>query len=203
MQLTGRQIIEEGIITGYCKEGIQQAGVDLRLMQVNSLSEEGVIPKEGKTNLPEYWEIKDRYPNSEQNRSYAIYGGPCGEILSAWHLMPGYYEIILEEGCKMPNNRAMTFVQRSSLLRCGCIIRSSQFDPGFETKHMGTFMQVFRPVTIEKGARVCQTLVMETAEVAKEDLYQGQFNHDSQRTGLFDVREIGGAQVLGGPNTCL
>lgn len=181
MQLTGRQIIQEGIITGYCEEGIQQAGVDLRLMQVNSLFEEGFIPKEGKTNLPGYRGIKDRYPNPEQNRSYAIYSGPCGETLSAWHLMPGYYEIILEEGCKMPNNRAMTFVQRSSLLRCGAIIRSSQFDPGFETEHMGTFMQVFHPITIEKGARVCQTLVMETAEVAEADMYKGQFQKDSQR----------------------
>lgn len=197
MQLTGRQIIEEGIITNYCKEGIQQAGVDLRLMQVNSLSGAGFVPKEGKTRLPRYCSVSctdEAYSCVELNVQ--------GEVVS-WFLVPGYYEIILEEGCKMPNNRAMTFVQRSSLLRCGAIIRSSQFDPGFETDHMGTFMQVFHPITIEKGARVCQTLVMETAEVAKEDLYQGQFNHDSQRTGLFDAREVGGAQVLGGPETCL
>lgn len=193
MQLTGRQIIQEGIITGYCEEGIQQAGVDLRLMQVNALVGGGYVPKEGKTRLPEYipkW----------TNGSRAIWNG---EELVAWFLMPGYYGIILEEGCKMPNNRAMTFVQRSSLLRCGAIIRSSQFDPGFETEHMGTFMQVFHPITIEKGARVCQTLVIETAEVAAEDLYQGQWQGDKQRTGLFDVREVGGARVLGGPETCL
>lgn len=181
MQLTGRQIIQEGIITNYCEEGIQQAGVDLRLKQVNALCGEGCVPREGKTVLPEYLEIKDRYPNTEQNRSYAIYNGPSGENLVAWRLNPGYYEIILEEGCKMPNNRAMTFVQRSSLHRCGCIIRGSQFDPGFETEHMGTFIQVFHPVIIEKGARVCQTLVMETAEVAAEDLYAGQFAFDRQR----------------------
>lgn len=182
MQLTGRQIIDEGIITNYCQEGIQQAGVDLRLMQVNEIIGSGFIPRVGKTELPTYKPIvvNTGGSNSWCNNSYARYNEITHSIES-WYLMPGYYEIILEEGCKMPNNRAMTFVQRSSLLRCGCIIRSSQFDPGFETEHMGTFMQVFHPVTIEKGARVCQTLVMETAEVAAEDLYAGQFAFDQQR----------------------
>lgn len=178
MQLTGRQIIEEGIITNYCDEGIQQAGVDLRLMQVNALCGEGYVPKEGKTQLPKYEPITNMCGYKWSGGSHAIWNG---EELIGWHLMPGYYEIILEEGCKMPNNRAMTFVQRSSLLRCGAIVRSSQFDPGFETEHMGTFMQVFHPTTIEKGARVCQTLVMETAEVAAEDLYNGQWQGDKQR----------------------
>ena len=177
MQLTGRQIIQEGIITNYCDEGIQQAGVDLRLRQVNFLVGMGTVPKSGKTILPIYTELTWQVHNAY--RSFADLNED-GTIKS-WTLQPGYYEIILEEGCKMPNNRAMTFVQRSSLLRCGCIIRSSQFDPGFETEHMGTFIQVFHPVTIEKGARVCQTLVMETAEVAAEDLYAGQFAFDHQR----------------------
>lgn len=198
MQLTGRQIIEEGIITDYCKEGIQQAGVDLRVMEIKTLYGEGFIPKEGKTVLPDYCKIF----NSKTYNKTCVELDDQGNVV-AWFLMPGYYEITLEEGCKMPNNRAMTLVQRSSLLRCGAIIRSSQFDPGFETDHIGTFMAVFHPLTIEKGARVCQTLVMETAEVAKEDLYQGQFNHDSQRTGLFDVREVGGARVLGESEACL
>ena len=179
MQLTGRQIIQEGIITGYCDEGIQQAGVDLRLMQVNGIIGEGYIPKEGKTRLPQYKPIVQEYGEEWCNGSYAFYDESGN--LKGWHLMPGYYEIILEEGCDMPNNRAMTFTQRSSLLRCGTIIRSSQFDPGFGTKSMGTFMPVFHPVTIEKGARVCQTLVMETAEVAAEDLYRGQWQGDKQR----------------------
>lgn len=177
MQLTGQQIIDEGIITGYCQEGIQQAGVDLRLMQVNKLKGTGFIPETGKTQLPQYEEL-----------DFGILECPDGSTSTYWKLEPGYYEIILEEGCKMPNNRAMTFVQRSSLLRCGCIIRSSQFDPGFETEHMGTFMQVFHPVTIEKGARVCQTLVMETAEVAKDQLYKGQFQRDRQRVELPEYR---------------
>lgn len=182
MQLTGRQIIQEGIITNYCDEGIQQAGVDLRLMQVNALYGEGLVPKEGKTKLPEYRTLDDMYCIRAGWDSRELYNEE-GQV-KGWHLMPGYYEIILMEGCKIPNNRAMTFVQRSSLLRCGAIIRSSQFDPGFETEHMGTFMQVFHPITIEKGARVCQTLIMETAEVAEADMYKGQFMRDQQRQAI-------------------
>ena len=161
MQLTGKQIIEEQIITGYCEEGIQQAGVDLRIRSINQITGTGVVPKQGKTMLPSYRSIDtvDNY----------------------WILEPGYYEIELEEGCNLPNNRAMTLVQRSSLLRCGAIIRSSQFDPGFSTDHMGTFMQVFHTLKIEKGARVCQTLIMETAEVDEEHMYHGQFQNDKQR----------------------
>lgn len=173
MQLTGKEIIEEGIITKYCEEGIQQAGVDLRVMDIKYLDGKGKIPVKGKTRLPKYKPVEKGYILSTDNLKSTCVEG--------WHLEPGFYEITLMEGCKMPNNRAMTFVQRSSLLRCGCIIRSSQFDPGFETDNMGTFMQVFNPVDIEYGARVCQTLVMETGEVAEQDMYKGQFQGDRQR----------------------
>lgn len=167
MQLTGKQIVEEGIITGYDTENaVQQAGIDLRILRISECEGIGVVPSEGKTILPQYQKI---------DPDYAV-GSRFG-----WLLKPGYYEITLEEGCKVPNNRAFTLVQRSSLLRCGAIIRSSQFDPGFETDHIGTFMLVTRDIFIEPEARVCQTIVLETAEVAKEDLYDGQYQHDSQR----------------------
>ena len=167
MQLTGKQIAAEGIITGFDSENaIQQQGIDLRIIQINSIVGTGRIPKKGKTFLPSYKKIELREAEEDSEVFY-------------WHLEPGYYEIMFAEGCKMPNNRAMTLVQRSSLLRSGAIIRSSQFDAGFETDHMGTFMQVFNPIEIEYEARVAQTLVMETAEV--ENTYTGQFQKDSQR----------------------
>lgn len=168
MQLTGKQIVAEGIITNIdLDNAVQQQGVDLRVIQVNRVVGKGRIPKKGKTYLPSYEKVALKEAEEDSEVFY-------------WDLEPGYYEIIFAEGCKMPNNRAMTFVQRSSLLRSGVIIRSSQFDAGFETEHMGTFMQVFNPVEIEYGARVAQTLVMETAEV--ENIYNGQFQKDCQRT---------------------
>ena len=162
MQLTGKQIVEEGIITGFDSENaVQQQGIDLRIVGVRKLkrNRHAIIPAKGKTILPKYQDIPVRDIGTGKG----------------WKLKPGYYEIILAEGCKIPNNRAMTLVQRSSLLRSGCIIRSSQFDAGFVTDQMGTFMAVFSPVTIEYRARVAQTLVLKTAVVSKENLYNGQY----------------------------
>lgn len=164
MQLTGREIIEKGILTGVDLENaVQQQGVDVRVVQINRLEGVGRIPEVGKTQLPKYTPV------------------PFEEGTSTWCLNPGYYEIILEEGCNMPQDAAMTFVQRSSLLRNGCIIRSSQFDAGFETNHMGTFMMVFNTVRIDYKARVAQAIVHETHPVFDEDLYDGQWQNDKQR----------------------
>ncbi len=171
MQLTGRQIIERGIVTGAVIEGIQQQGVDVRLREVVSFTPQGIggapgiVPATGKTTLRERFSIPT---NLER--------GPHG----AWYLEPGYYEVIVEEGCKMPNNAAMVFISRSSMVRNGAIIHCGQFDAGFETEHMGFFMQVLFPIIIEKGARIAQTRIFETAPV--DNLYQGQWQNDKQRT---------------------
>jgi len=164
MQLTGKQIVDEGIITGYCEEGIQQQGIDLRIVGINQIYNEGFIPAIGKTVLPEY-------------RVMEPIDGPDGK--KVWGLAPGYYEILLEEGCNIPKNRVMVLVQRSSLARCGALIASSQFDAGFKTDHMGTFMDVRRPVVIEQCARVCQCRIQETEDV--DNLYDGQWQNDKQR----------------------
>ena len=170
MQLTGKQIVEQGIVTGFSEVGIQQQGVDVRLREVVSFASSGVggkpgiVPAVGKTILRDRKSVPT---NLDQ--------GPEG----AWYLEPGYYEVIVEEGCKMPDNAAMVFISRSSMVRNGAIIHCGQFDAGFETEHMGFFMQVLFPIIIEKGARIAQTRVFETESVS--NLYQGQWQNDKQR----------------------
>lgn len=170
MQLTGKQIVERGIVTGFSEAGIQQQGVDVRLRDVVSFTPQGiggtpgVVPAVGKTIL------RDR-----KSISINLDRGPEG----AWYLEPGYYEVIVEEGCKMPDNAAMVFISRSSMVRNGAIIHCGQFDAGFETEHMGFFMQVLFPIIIEKGARIAQTRIFESAPV--DNLYQGQWQKDKQR----------------------
>ncbi len=169
MQLTGKQIVERGIVTGAIIEGIQQQGIDVRLRDVVSFApgingSPGIVPAIGKTTLRSRASIPTNMDR-----------GPQG----AWYLEPGYYEVIVEEGCKMPNNAAMVFISRSSMVRNGAIIHCGQFDAGFETEHMGFFMQVLFPIIIEKGARIAQTRIFETAPV--DNLYQGQWQNDKQR----------------------
>lgn len=161
MQLTGKQIIEEGIITGYCEEGVQQQGVDVRIDKIYRLYGEGKIPARGKTVLPE---------------SHEIEGFRLGEPM---RLEPGYYEIRMMEGCVVPDNVAFYLRHRSSLVRTGVEIVCGQFDAGFCTNCIGCFMRVNREVYIERGARVAQVIASRTEPVT--NLYNGQYQNDKQR----------------------
>lgn len=172
MQLTGKQIIENGIVFNYCEEGIQQQGVDVRVKKISVVGKHGheenygYIPAKGKTLAPKATEIPPI--NMGDGREY-------------WELPVGYYEVEFEEGCAIPNHIAMYFKTRSSLVRCGAEIISGQFDAGFETKNAGAFLKVNIPITIEKGARVAQAIVTESYEVNEEYLYNGQWQGDKQR----------------------
>jgi deoxycytidine triphosphate deaminase len=172
MQLTGKQIVERGIVTGVVTEGIQQQGVDVRLDKVIEFDQfdapettQGYVPAVGKTILRQRHEI----PTGPT---------PNGE---GWVLKPGYYEVIVKEGCVMPNNAAMRFISRSSLVRNGAIIHCGQFDAGFKTDQMGFFLQVLFPITIDRGARIAQAMVFESAPVDEGSLYNGQWQGDKQR----------------------
>ena len=37
MQLTGKEIIEKGIISNYIEEGIQQQGIDVRVKSISNV----------------------------------------------------------------------------------------------------------------------------------------------------------------------
>ena len=167
MQLTGKQIVEKGIVIGACSAGVQQQGVDVRLMKVSRVGENmwdaGYVPVSGKTGTPNSNEVE---PNDDNG---------------VWRLQPGYYEIEFKEGCKIPSNAAMYFKTRSSLVRCGAIVHSGQFDAGFETEKMGAFLHVILPIDIEVGARVAQMVVNESYEVGLAELYDGQWQNDKQR----------------------
>lgn len=169
MQLTGKQIVEKGIIIGACEEGIQQQGVDVRIDRVFEVINfgNGTVPAKGKTTTPPTVEVAalDAHEDSQGH----------------FYLPPGYYEVTFEEGCIIPANCAMQFKTRSSLVRCGAEIRSGQFDGGFETDRMGAFLKVELPIRIEKGARVAQAIINETYTVEEEYLYNGQWQGDKQR----------------------
>ena len=167
--LNGRQIVEKGIITNVSDpECIQQVGVDLQVIKISKILGGGIVPRVGKTSLPEYQEL-------ELDKSMS------GEDREGWFLDQGAYDIKLEQGCKIPNNQRLQIVQRSSLLRNGTILASSMFDPGFETENIGTVMIVNAPIFIEYKARVGQAYVTEVNVVDEQDLYDGQFQGDKQR----------------------
>lgn len=159
MQLTGHEIIERGIVTNYSESAIQQQGVDVRVKNILQLAGAGAVPAEGKTIIPT--------------------SIPVTKDGNKWVLPVGYYELELMEGISMPNNAALYFKTRSSLVRCGAIIESGQFDAGFNTDAAGCYLIVHRPIVIEEGARVAQAIVHESSEVT--NTYNGQWQGDKQR----------------------
>lgn len=157
MQLTGKQIADQGIIVGYAEENIQQQGIDLRVEQIDLVGSGGFIPTIGKTVLPEYKQVDE-----------------CTET-GIWNLEPGYYSVRFVEGCKIPCDRVMVLIHRSSVIRCGAEIVSAQWDANFQTEKMGCFLRVNVPIKIQKYARLAQTRIFETEKVGKDYLYNGQF----------------------------
>lgn len=95
-----------------------------------------------------------------------------------WTLPSGLYSLTFHQGCKLPSNVKASIVHRSSVLRCGGIITSGIYDPGFEVEEMGAVLNVIVPMTIEVNARVAQFVAEECVEVSKEDLYNGQWQKD-------------------------
>lgn len=168
MNLNGKQIVEQGIVTNVTNpECIQQVGIDLELIKVEQVIGGGIVPKQGKTVLAKREEV---IPHTVVN------GQSNADV---WRLEPGVYDITLAQGCKIPANQRLQIIQRSSLLRNGALLVSSMFDPGFETKNIGTILHVRVPISIEVGARVAQAYVTGVNDV--DNLYEGQWQGDKQR----------------------
>ena len=163
MQLTGKQILEKGIVTNTVPEGYQQQGIDVRIKTIRKflVQANGKVHRD-RTELPKQEAIVDIHP-----------------IDGYFALSPGYYEITMEEGCDMQDRYAMYLKTRSSLCRCGSEIVGGQFDAGFKTNSIGCFLEVRLPIHIEVGARVAQCIVNETEIV--DNLYDGQWQNDKQR----------------------
>ena len=89
-----------------------------------------------------------------------------------YNLMPGSYSLTFEQGIKLPSNKTAFIRHRSSILRCGAIITSGVYDPGFEVDEMGGVLIATQPITIEIGARIAQIIIFDNSEA---ELYDGQF----------------------------
>lgn len=166
MILNAEQIMEQGLIlldNAYGKPA--QVGYDLSIKEVNKVG--GTVGKV----LVDKTELNTHTPIEKINLD-----GKTGFLLHA-----GVYDVIMNEGCDIHSNRVGLVRQRSSLMRNGAIITSSIFDPGFKTNNVGTYMIVFETIFIEENARIAQMYFHECEPVAKDQLYNGQWQNDNWR----------------------
>lgn len=176
--LNADQILNEGLLKlEHSKGQKSQVGYDLTLKQVNSI---------GQTTNHQRNITKDKIGKVLKDRTELTNYTPYPLInldgVSGWLLYEGVYDITFNEGCKLPDNRVAFIKQRSSLYRNGTIINSPVFDPNFETEFMGTLMYVHETIFIEENARVAQIYFHECTLVPENQLYNGQFQGDKQRT---------------------
>jgi deoxycytidine triphosphate deaminase len=135
-----------------------QVGYDLTLKSIKKVS--GGVVMQDKTTIADYTEVTPSVNND-------------GKFI--FKLEPGTYSLTFEQGCKLPNNMTAFIRHRSSILRCGAIIKSGVFDPGFEVDEMGSIMIVTESMIVEKSARVAQIIMFENNEA---ELYNGQWQKD-------------------------
>lgn len=132
-----------------------QVGYDLTLKGVKSVT--GGMVLVDKTVVDDYHEV---FPVQSST----------GKLL--FKLDPGTYSLTFDQGCDLSRNITAFIRHRSSVLRCGAIITSGVYDPGFKVDEMGGVMIATKQITIEKGARVAQIVMFQNHTA---DAYNGQF----------------------------
>ena len=167
MNKNSKYIYTEKIIDPFGTAKPAQVGVDLTIAKIEVIEGSAIFDTDSKLdkNSIRYTEA-DSYTEGDQK--YYI-------------LKPNTnYAIEFEQGLKQLNDNEWGFiVQRSSLLRTGCHIISSIWDPGFQTSQMGTTLLTGNiPVCIPVGCRVAQLLIFDNEPT---ELYcgtwQGVANH--------------------------
>jgi deoxycytidine triphosphate deaminase len=72
-----------------------------------------------------------------------------------WTLNEGYYLIRTRESLKLPHWMSATVHERTTVFKCGVIVRSTSVDPGFNGQIVaGLYVPDTTALTIEEGARV-------------------------------------------------
>jgi deoxycytidine triphosphate deaminase len=153
MLLNADQVTE--LLTTNDKGAKAQVGYDLTVKEIKSIN--GGIVLADKTVVDDYTEI---LPFKNANNRFVF------------KLDPGTYSLTFEQGCKLDNKHTAFIRHRSSILRCGGIITSGVYDPGFTTDEMGGVLIATKPIMIEKGARVAQIVMFENNSA---ELYDGQW----------------------------
>lgn len=145
-----------------------QVGIDLSITNIRQIIG-GKICQNGSKEIEEYQEVE----------SYDILKNDKGEKIKTWILKPGcVYSLTFEQSIKLDKKHCGRVINKSTLLRLGCIITSGVYDPGFQSsdKGCGATLFCFNNVEIEFGSKLAQLVVAECEDsesYAKTGSYQG------------------------------
>jgi len=140
---------EQQLITGLSERELfnpESCTIDLRIKEISQLK--------GKAFLG----IEERY--TPEHILLAKYEGKPGNIVT---LQPGeYYATETIEEFNMPDDLFAIVKPRSTLFRCGIMLRAGVLDPGYRgSLHPGLYNASHIPFELELGARYIQIYFME------------------------------------------
>jgi dUTP pyrophosphatase len=98
-----------------------------------------------------------------------IAAGPYGATAS--------YLVTYNETITVPPDCAGIVLPRSTLLRCGAVLHSALWDPGYSGKGQGLLV-VYHPLKLYRNARIGQ-FVLWRMEQAAQSLYQGRYQGEN------------------------
>jgi dUTP pyrophosphatase len=139
---------------------LQPAGFDLSAASIARFASSGALDFSNKQRrLPELAELP--WPQD---------GGPL-------LLQPGGYLVTYNEEIAVPANSAGIVFPRSSLMRCGAVLHSALWDPGYRGRGQG-LLTVYSQLELYKDARIGQFVLL-LLEHAADRLYAGQYQGEN------------------------
>ncbi len=141
------------------KVQLQPAGFDLSLQAVAKFTGTGAL---------DFSNAQRQLPDTE-TLEFADEGTPV-------ELAPGGYLVTYNEQITVPADCAGLVLPRSSLMRCGAVLHSALWDPGYSGRGQG-LLTVYQPLKLYKDARIGQFVLIRLENEAKKQYsgnYQGE-----------------------------
>lgn len=154
-------------LTAVEQEDIQPNAVDLRVAKIFKIEPNDFeIDNENKKHRGSL-ELKPEYRNGEW-----------------WYLLPGSYEIVMENVIHVGEDEAGWVITRSTLNRNGVFITSGLYDSGYHGVMAGAMHVTSGPMWIKKGTRVGQFLLFKSQALKKYDGDYGIGKAHDQKYGV-------------------
>ena len=171
---------------------LQQAGFDLTVAKVERLT--AMSPMLGsqhelsygvldllnvKRATPPMEEIPWSDPFADQGGSALLWTQATGSALPAFSsaIIPIAFLVTYNETITVPPDCAGMVLPRSSLMRCGAVLHSALWDPGYSGKGQGLLV-VYHPLKLYRNARIAQFVLWRMEQPAAK-LYEGQYQGEN------------------------
>ena len=136
--------------------------------------------------LDKVFNIKqDVFAISEENKTHRGTTEHLPNVDGWWQLLPGHYEVVMENIINVGQGEAGWVITRSTLNRNGVYLTSGLYDSGYNGVMAGVMHVTIGPLRIKRGTRIGQYISFD-AEMLKA--YNGSYGvnseHDKKYLGV-------------------